>query len=121
MLCLTGTMKLPTATALQVPGIYQRNDEQYFKFCRAVEFALDHDDGANPSGWVHPQPSAFQCCLDLPLLRCALVVACGECGGEEPGLQGAGPVMKDPTSGATGVAGLTNVQGGATAALTGMR
>jgi regulator of PEP synthase PpsR (kinase-PPPase family) len=42
-----------TMPPVEVPGIYQRNDEQYFKFCRAVEFALDHDDGANPSGWVN--------------------------------------------------------------------
>jgi len=32
---------------------YERSDQNYFSFCRAVEYALEHDDGANPSGWVH--------------------------------------------------------------------
>eukprot|EP00667_Euglena_gracilis_P004108 EG_transcript_4125 len=38
---------------VQVPGMVRRSEEQYFQFCRAVEYAMEHDDGAHPDGWVH--------------------------------------------------------------------
>eukprot|EP00668_Euglena_longa_P014955 GGOE01018996.1.p1 GENE.GGOE01018996.1~~GGOE01018996.1.p1 ORF type:complete len:620 (-),score=223.30 GGOE01018996.1:659-2518(-) len=38
---------------VQVPGMVRRSDEQYFQFCRAVEYAMEHDDGAHPDGWLH--------------------------------------------------------------------
>ena len=32
---------------------YKRCDAMYAQFCRAVQYALAHDDGAHPEGWCH--------------------------------------------------------------------
>jgi regulator of PEP synthase PpsR (kinase-PPPase family) len=48
---LEGLEKISGETALLEPGLIHKLDEQYFLRVEAVEFAVNHDDGKNPTGY----------------------------------------------------------------------
>eukprot|EP00667_Euglena_gracilis_P004082 EG_transcript_4100 len=52
--CLSEKLQMRPTEAL---CSYVKSPDKYFKTCNAVEFALDHDDGADPEDW--PQADAI--------------------------------------------------------------